>query len=951
MTIGRAAFAFFFAALAALGGAQAQPPAAHIATPSERYALAAPLSRFGIEPAGVDRALELAADIGAPKSRPLRYAVSREIHNATFSRNAQSGGEWNDLPDGMALWRLPVHAAGALTLDFGFRKMFLPPGAQLFVSNANRQLGPWSDADNSRSGEFWTPLLYGDDALIEVLLPQRMKQWLEIDLRTVHVGFRDVFAPSSRAKSFFDPGEGSGSCNLDTICPQGDPWRSEINAEAILVYNGGFCSGQLLADTRNDHTPYLSTANHCIDKQSDATSLIVYWKYESPVCRAPFSNDSALPVPTDAAIAQTGGSTLVATYQPADFTLLLLNTTPPPSAHVYFNGWDRGESTFDGAAVMHHPQADSKRISFAAGTVTIDDRDPDVTSAPGLHHWRVDHYSIGTTEEGSSGSGLLDGNHLLRGVLSGGAALCTDLQGDDYYGRLSTAWEGGGTPDTRVRDWLDPAASGAQTQQGSSAEATPSVALALSANTLLVNQQVTFTATVSGGTPPYTYAFDVDGDGVADNLDANAASMIASYPNAFAGNVTVTVADHAGHSGTASRALIVQAANLQYQQTSGTSAGSDNGDPVTVLCGNADAVADPGERFDAAVHLQNLGSATSSGGYAVFAQDISTANASKIVLETPAVAVPTLVPGDSAVVHMTFSIPPEAACGARIVINYLGTADNNGFTSNPHKVADLNAAPVTQCHTATTCSIAVNNIIPKRGNFFDPHRAGSGITQLTALVPGIDPVFFGAWFTGDAAHNPTWYLVNDGLHANQVNTTLFQTHLSAPNQFPETGINVGNAQISVISETKFVYTWVLNGKAGGGIYVPLVNDSQNTLRSWFNTNESGWGTFDELFPSVGVEGHPFMFNLAFLYDNAGTPRWTTGSDGSYVDGHVLSETVARPSCPACAWLDYTIGAQAVGPLSYQFSGATPSITTNLVFPNAYPGTWLRTALPLVPLVQ
>ena len=157
--------------------------------------------------------------------------------------------------------------------------------------------------------------------------------------------------------------------------------------------------------------------------------------------------------------------------------------------------------------------------------------------------------------------------------------------------------------------------------------------------------------------------------------------------------------------------------------------------------------------------------------------------------------------------------------------------------------------------------------------------------------------------------------------------------------------------MNLVSETKFIYTWVLNGKAGGGIYVPLLVDSQNQLRSWFNTGQSGWGTFDELFPSVGVEGHPYMFNLDFLYDRAGTPRWTTGSDGSYVDGDVLTEMVARPSCPACVWLDYTIGAQAVGPLSYQFNGATPSITTNLLFPDAYPGTWIRTALPLVPLVQ
>jgi len=936
-----------FALLLCLALAAASLRAATVSSPSQRYALAAPAAHVGVEAAGVDRARELAADVGAPKWRPLRYAVAREVHNAAFLKSVQTGGEWRDLPDGMALWRLPVHASGALTLDFGFRRMFLPPGAQLFVSNAGQTLGPYSDADNSRSGDFWTPLVYGDTALIEVLLPQAMKPWLQIDLGTVHVGYRDIFAPT-RAKSFADPNEGSGSCNVDTICPQGDPWRAEINAEAILVYNGGFCSGQLMNDVRNDRVPYLSTANHCIDNAADASSLVVYWKYESPVCRAPFSSDSAQPVPTQNAIAQTGGSELIATYQPADFTLLKLRSTPPAAAHVYFNGWDHSETAFDGAAVMHHPQADSKRISFAAGTVTLDDRGPGSTSAPGDHHWRVDHYSSGTTEEGSSGSGLLDGSHRLRGVLSGGAALCSDLEGDDYYGRLSTAWDGGGTSDSRMRDWLDPDASGALTLDGASAEPSPVVTLTLSPSTVLQNQQLTISASVSGGTPPYTYAFDLDGDGVADNHDPSAASLIASYPQAFAGNVRVTVTDQAQRSGNASRALIVQAADLAYVGSNGL--GGTAPDPVAQLCGNNDAVGDPGERFDAAVRLQNFGSTTSHGGYAVFAQDLSQPNGSKLVLETPTVAVPTLVPGDSAIVHMTFSIPSDAACGAPVRIDYLGTADDNGFTPHAHRVAELNLAPVAQCHPSS-CSTPITSTSPKRGNFFDPHRAGSGMTQLTASVAGIGPVFFGAWFTGDNAQQPTWYVVNDVLNNNQVNTTLFQAHLTAPNQFPEVGVAVGTAQVSVISETKFVYTWTLGGKPGGAIYVPLLNDSQNTLRSWFNTSESGWGTFDELFPSVGVDGHPFMFNLVFLYDNAGNPRWTTGSTNNYQDGTVLDQMVARPSCPSCVWLDYALGAHAVGTLSYRFSGANPSITTNLVFPPAFPGTWIRTDLPLVPLVQ
>jgi hypothetical protein len=937
----RAHLIFLTAACAVVGIAHSQGPASRLATPSQRYRLPAPGAGYMLEAEGVDRAKALAADIGTPKSAPLRYALSREIHNAAFSNGQSFGGEWRDLPDGMALWRLPVHAAGALTLDFGFRRLFLPQGAQLFLSNASRQLGAYTDADNARSGEFWTPLLYGDNAIIEVLLPQKMKPFLQIDLGTVHVGYRDIFAPALVPKSFFDPGVGSGSCNVDTICPQGDPWRSEINAEAVAVLNGGFCSGQLVNDARNDHIPYFSTANHCIATQADATSLVVYWKYESPVCRAVGSSASGTPVPTDDAIAQTGGAQLVATYEPADFTLVKLNMPPPAAAKVYWNGWDRSENLIDNAVVIHHPHADSKRISFAAGVVTVDD---DLHgNVPGQNHWRVDHYSLGTTEEGSSGSGLLDANHHLRGVLSGGDALCSDPSGDDFYGRLSIAWDGDGAPANRLRDWLDPDASGAQSHDGTGTCPAPNINLSTSANPLIAGEQVTISASASGGVPPYTYTFDVDGDGVPDSLDPNAASLNAVYPGAFLGNVGVTVTDHAGCTGSASRALVVQAQSVAVVP-------NVFGVPDTLqLCGNTNGVIDPGERWQVSVPLRNNGSVATSGGYAVFAQDLSQAGPAAITLETPAVALPTLAPGASTTVNVNFTVAANATCNARLKIDYLGTADANGFTANPVTALDEFVNPDANCQTQQ-CTAQVTAITPHQGNFFDPHRAGGGMTQVLTPEPGSDPIFFGAWFTGDASRNPTWYVLNAALHANQVNYTLFQTHLNTQNPFAIIGNAVGTAQVSLINADKFVYTWNLNGVPGGAIYVPVVADPASSVRSWFNTSQGGWGTFDEFFPSAGTNGRPFMFNLAYIYDNAGTPRWTVGADASYRDGNVLTEMVAHPACPNCVWLDYSIGAQSVGTLTYQFNGDTESISTNLALPAAYSGSWIRSALPLIPLV-
>jgi bacillopeptidase F len=57
------------------------------------------------------------------------------------------------------------------------------------------------------------------------------------------------------------------------------------------------------------------------------------------------------------------------------------------------------------------------------------------------------------------------------------------------------------------------------------------------------NQPVTFSSAVSGGTPPYTYAWDYNGDGVPDPDCDNLAACTHVYANPYAGSVGLTVTD------------------------------------------------------------------------------------------------------------------------------------------------------------------------------------------------------------------------------------------------------------------------------------------------------------------------------------------------------------------------------------------------------------------------
>jgi hypothetical protein len=89
-----------------------------------------------------------------------------------------------------------------------------------------------------------------------------------------------------------------------------------------------------------------------------------------------------------------------------------------------------GTPTIDG----HHPQGDLKKVS--QGSVTAYSR-WDSTTSP-TQYLQV-QWSSGTTEGGSSGSGLLTlagTQYVLRGGLRGGTALCSNLDGFDLFSRF-----------------------------------------------------------------------------------------------------------------------------------------------------------------------------------------------------------------------------------------------------------------------------------------------------------------------------------------------------------------------------------------------------------------------------------------------------------------------------------------------------------------------------------
>ena len=576
--------------------------------PSRRYQLPIDPGAQALQTPVLNAEKALAEDARADKGAPLRYAI---VHKASVSLSDRSKfaiGRWNEVDAEHDLWRTRIDAPGALSIDLALAPFHLPEGAEVWLSDAAGKLvrGPYTAADNPKFGEFWTPYVPGDVAYLEVLVPKARRGELQLGIKSVQQAYRSIESGES-------PFAKSGSCNVDTVCPQGDGYRDQINAVAMYTFAGFACSGELINNTSQDNRKLLITAGHCVNTQSEANTIVAYWRYESPICRAVGSTDSGTPISTSGnSIVQTGGATLRATYAQADTTLVELNTAVPLEANPYWLGWDRTDNAVASAVTIHHPNGDEKRISFEDQPLSISDVNPSPGDLPGEKHWRVADWDLGTTERGSSGSVLMNPQKRLIGVLSGGSAQCGNNLAD-YYGRLSVAWEGGGTAASRVKDWLDPGSTGATGIDGKSTCAKPTVALSLGTANPTTDAEITINAAISGGTGPYTLDWDVDADGLVDRHVTGVAGntlLAPRYPSRRNTTVSLVVTDATGCVGsTAELPLGVRGPQLSASANGG----------ATQACGDGDANVEPGEIWNVPVRVNNTGEDAMNDGLAVFA--------------------------------------------------------------------------------------------------------------------------------------------------------------------------------------------------------------------------------------------------------------------------------------------------------------------------------------------
>jgi hypothetical protein len=372
---------------------------------------------------------------------PKRFAVGVDT-----AFTLDNSGTWQTLPDGR-LWRLRLQSPGGRSHNLGFTRYEMPEGAKLWIYNPSHihVEGPYTYKNRSSAGSLWTPVIEGDEIVVEVFVPAGVSQ-PAILLGRVNQGYYGV----GQSGLF---GQSEGTCEVDVICPQGNPWRNQIRAVALYSINStggtGACTGNLMNDTALDFKPYFLSANHCLENGGDPASVVVYWNFQSATC--------GTHGPGSLADNQTG-AVLRASYAPSDFALFELSATPDPGFNVYHAGWDATGVAPPSTVAIHHPLADVKAISFSnTAPQSADYLGP--LDAAGTH-WQVT-WDVAGTEPGSSGACLFSTTtQRCIGQNHGGDDACVTTNPTNWYGKFSVSWNGGGTSATRLKDWLDPGNTG-----------------------------------------------------------------------------------------------------------------------------------------------------------------------------------------------------------------------------------------------------------------------------------------------------------------------------------------------------------------------------------------------------------------------------------------------------------------------------------------------------------
>lgn len=375
------------------------------------------------------------------KPIPYRYAVFQDT-----LINLKTRGK-TDIIGGMGkIWRISIQSGQAKSIQIFFKKFIIPPGAKVFVYNESKSIIRGAFTEKNMQPDFSLMLadFPGAQMTVEYFEPDNPQFNGEIVIGSISQAYRDIFT------------ELSDEDYVNINCPEGKDVQLNKHAVSKITFMSEgvsyLCSGSLINNARNDGTPYFITANHCISKSDEASSMVAYFNYEVAGCDGVASTPVTL-----------SGANLLITTNKSDFTLLQLQNTPPNTAQPFYAGWDVNDTITNNVVGIHHPLGQTKKYcidydSIYANPFPINWTESNSTSPEGSH-WLVG-FDVGITSGGSSGSPLFNEKRQIIGQLHGGS---NDI---DFYGKLSYSYANPPDSVSSLQKYLDPDSTGVMVLDG-----------------------------------------------------------------------------------------------------------------------------------------------------------------------------------------------------------------------------------------------------------------------------------------------------------------------------------------------------------------------------------------------------------------------------------------------------------------------------------------------------
>jgi PKD repeat protein len=437
-------------------------------------------------------------------------------------------------PLGASYWRQELEFPGATHLRLHLLQLEIGPEDRLLLLDGEGRevyalTGPLAEP-------LWLPAVDGERAALELWPANGSRPWGFLVDQVVrgNLPITEEGAPV--------PESICGVNDMkDAICYQSDAgkWTAGDAVGRMYFVSGGggyLCTGFLVSP--NGH---FLTNNHCVATESEAQTLEVRWRYQTPQCGSgsPTTHSTSL------------GAHVVTTSEDYDYSLLTFTAANPAPTYGFLELLNQEATVGDLIWIAQHPGGQPKHFSVVS--------DMDGGGTPKVQLVNVDGFSTqppGTdigyyadTEGGSSGSPVLTtANKVIAIHHAGtGGSACT------------STWMNQGVRMTLIYPEIAQYLGG---QLVAAATGGP-----LSGNTPLT---VVFNASASGGTGPYTYDWDF-GDGSAHST---AQSPTHLYTSEGTYTVTLTVHDSAGHTATDGH-LVVHASEVPVPMVTGVTKVTD----------------------------------------------------------------------------------------------------------------------------------------------------------------------------------------------------------------------------------------------------------------------------------------------------------------------------------------------------------------------------------------